>query len=115
MLAVRHAVGRSAIAVILLIGIYAERVDDWMFGWRFAVAHGAVRAIVLALAVDRLPRRAAAVAAAGIALWSGVAATAFLRTYQAARVAADLLAAAARRRGRRGSGAMTNCSPSAAS
>lgn len=81
-LAARERTARMAIAVILLMGVYAERVDDWMFGWRFAVAMVPFVAIVLALAVDRLPHRASTVAAAAVLVWSGVSALTFLRAYQ---------------------------------
>ena len=81
-LAVRNEVGRLALAIIVLIGLYAERVDDWMFGWRFAVAMVPFVAVVLAVAVDRLPRRASAVAATAVAVWSGIAAMTFARQYQ---------------------------------
>lgn len=80
-LSVRDAEGRMALAVVLLIGVYAERVDDWMFGWRFAAAMVPFVAVLLAIAVDRLPRRASVLAAAAIALWSGIAAVTFVRVY----------------------------------
>jgi hypothetical protein len=81
MAAVRSPIGRASIGVLLCLGVYADRVGDWMFGWRFAVAMTPFAAIVLALAVDRVPRRGRAIVAAGICLWSAVAARAFLQTY----------------------------------
>jgi hypothetical protein len=80
--AVRDELGRVAVLTLLALGFYAERVDDWMFGWRFAVALVPFAAIVIGSAIDRLPRRLAAIAAVLVTAWSGVAATAFLRTYQ---------------------------------
>ena len=77
----RSPTGRAAVVILLLLGIYAEVVDDWMFGWRFAVALAPFAAIVLALAVDRLPRPAARAAAAGLCLWSAVAARSFLHQF----------------------------------
>ena len=81
-LAIRTPMGRASVAVVLFLGIYAERVDDWMFGWRFAVAMAPFVALVLAIAVDRLPRRAALAAAVAICVWSGLSARAFLQTYE---------------------------------
>jgi hypothetical protein len=81
-LAVRHAAGRMAVAVALVLGVYAERVGDWMFGWRFAVAILPFVAILLAVAIDRLPRRAAVAAAVCVTVWSAVVARGFLRFYE---------------------------------
>ena len=81
-MAIRNRIGRGAIVTVLLIGLYAEVVDDWMFGWRFAVAMVPFCALVLAVAIDRLPRRAAVAAAIVICVWSGVAARTFLHTYE---------------------------------
>jgi hypothetical protein len=83
-LAARHAAGRMALAIVLLLGAYAGRIDDWMFGWRFAVAVLPFVAILLAVAIDRLPRGAAVAAAVGVAVWSGAAARGFLRDYHTA-------------------------------
>jgi len=82
--AVRHAAGRMALAIVFMLGVYVGRVDDWMFGWRFAVALLPFVAILLALAIDRLPRRAALIAAAGVTVWSVSTAYGFLRAYQTA-------------------------------
>ena len=79
--AARNAGGRAALAMLVLLGLYAERVDDWMFGWRFTVAMAPFAAIVFAIAVDRLPRRGAALAAAAICLWSVASAYTFATLY----------------------------------
>jgi hypothetical protein len=83
-LAVRHAAGRMALAIVFILGVYVGRVDDWMFGWRFAVALLPFVAILLALAIDRLPRGAAPIAAACVSVWSVSTAYGFLRAYQTA-------------------------------
>jgi hypothetical protein len=80
----RHAAGRMAVVVVVLLGIYVDIVDDWMFGYRFMVALLPFAALVIGLAISRLPRRAAWVAAAGVVLWSGFAASRFLASYQEA-------------------------------
>ena len=80
-MAIRTTRGRAAIVVLVLLGVYVERVDDWMFGWRFTVAMAPFVALVLAIAIDRLPRRAAMLAAAAVCAWSVVSAHAFLRFY----------------------------------
>ena len=79
--AIRHPLGRASTAMLVLIGLYAARVDDWMFGWRFTVVMAPFAAVVLAIAVDRLPRRWSAAAAVVLSVWSGIAATAFMRAY----------------------------------
>jgi hypothetical protein len=82
--AMRHAAGRAAVVVILLIGVYSERVDDWMFGWRFIVAVVPFVAVVVALAIDRLPRAVGVLAAGVVIVWSGTAALDFARLYRTA-------------------------------
>lgn len=84
LLAIRSPIGRASVATVLLVGLYAERVDDWMFGWRFAVAMVPFVALVLAAAVNRLPARAAMAAAIAICVWSGLSARTFLHTYETA-------------------------------
>ena len=80
--AIRHPAGRMALAVVLILGVYVESVDDWMFGWRFAVALLPFVAIVIAIAVDRLPGSMAVAASVCVCLWSGATAFGFLRVYQ---------------------------------
>ena len=80
--AIRHPAGRMALAVVLILGVYVERVDDWMFGWRFAVALLPFVAIVLAIAVDRLPGGMAVAASVCVCLWSAATAYGFLHLYQ---------------------------------
>ena len=80
--AARDRPGRASIVIVGLLGLYAERVDDWMFGWRFTVAMVPFVAIVVALGLNRLPRRWAAGAAAAVCIWSGVAAARFASTYR---------------------------------
>jgi hypothetical protein len=52
-----------------------------MFGWRFTVAMAPFAALVLAIGVHRLPRRAAPLAAAALCLWSVFCARTFLTHY----------------------------------
>jgi len=79
--AVRHPIGRAAIVMFVLLGLYAERVDDWMFGWRFAVGMAPFVALIIGIAVDRLPRRIAPLASAAVCAWCAIAAWAFLTIY----------------------------------
>jgi hypothetical protein len=79
--ACRRPLGRAAVAMLVIVGLYAARVDDWMFGWRFAVVMAPFAAMVLAMAVDRLPRGWSAAVAVLLCVWSGLAAAAFVRAY----------------------------------
>jgi hypothetical protein len=73
---------RAAAVALLLLGTYVGVVGDWMFGWRFTVALLPLAAVVIALAVTRIPGRAAWVAAAVVMLWSGAAAATFVTAYK---------------------------------
>ena len=73
---------RAAALALLLLGTYVGLVGDWMFGWRFTVALLPLAAMVIGLAVARVPGRAAWIVTAVIAVWSVAAAAAFVTAYQ---------------------------------
>lgn len=82
----RWAPGRAATAGVLALGAYVGAVGDWMFGWRFVVALLPLAALIVALAVTRVPGRFGWLAALVAVAWSSVAATAFVATYRDAKL-----------------------------
>ena len=68
-------------AALAILGVYAEIVGDWMFGWRFLVVLIPMLAIVLALSVTRLSKRAAWAVALIVLASSGLASRAFALNY----------------------------------
>jgi hypothetical protein len=77
----RTKAARAAAISVIVLGVYVGVVGDWMFGWRLTVALLPLTALIIAVAVTRLPNRYAWLAAAAILLWSGIAARAFVTTY----------------------------------
>jgi hypothetical protein len=77
----RVPAARMAAMGLALSGIYVGMVGDWMFGWRFCVPLFPLAALIVGLAVSRAPRTVAWCAAAGVLLWSGIAARSFLTAY----------------------------------
>lgn len=82
MAAWRWRVARMAIVAVLLLGIYADIVDDWMFGFRFMVALLPFVATIIGLAITRVPRQWSWIAAAAAIAWSGFGAKTFVDSYQ---------------------------------
>jgi hypothetical protein len=77
----RVRAARMAAIGLLLLGVYVSVVGDWMFGWRFAVALLPLAALVLGVAVSRLPQRLGWCAAGVILLGSIVAARNLVHDY----------------------------------
>lgn len=75
--------GRAASLALVLLSGYVAMVGDWMFGWRFVVPLLPLAAFVVALAVSRLRRPLAWIAACAVILWSAAGARAFAREYVA--------------------------------
>lgn len=80
--ALRSPLARASIVTVVCLGLYAERVDDWMFGWRFTVAMLPFIAVVLGVTVSRLSSRMQVAAAAAVAAVSLLGAWNFIRLYE---------------------------------